>query len=84
MRTILTLIGAALLIGIIWWAIGRNDGDIANVNGDSNSVVCTMDAKLCPDGSSVGRDPQNNCEFRACPGDDSTDGEDDATVFDKG
>lgn len=23
--------------------------------------------KICPDGSSVGRDPHNNCEFRPCP-----------------
>jgi hypothetical protein len=29
--------------------------------------ACTMDAKLCPDGSAVGRDPDNNCEFPACP-----------------
>ena len=27
---------------------------------------CTDDAKICPDGSSVGRDPENNCEFREC------------------
>ncbi len=29
-------------------------------------VACTMDAKLCPDGSSVGRSGPN-CEFAACP-----------------
>lgn len=29
-------------------------------------VVCTMDAKLCPDGSAVGRTGPN-CEFAACP-----------------
>lgn len=29
--------------------------------------VCTMEAKLCPDGSSVGRQGPN-CEFAACPG----------------
>lgn len=29
-------------------------------------VFCTMDAKLCPDGSSVGRSGPN-CEFAACP-----------------
>src|SRR3989344_2199365 len=29
--------------------------------------VCTADAKVCPDGSYVGRDPYNNCEFRPCP-----------------
>lgn len=29
-------------------------------------VMCTMDAKLCPDGTSVGRTGPN-CEFSACP-----------------
>jgi len=30
------------------------------------SVVCTMDAKQCPDGSYVGREGPK-CEFKACP-----------------
>jgi hypothetical protein len=30
-------------------------------------VVCTADARVCPDGSSVGRDPANDCEFVPCP-----------------
>lgn len=30
-------------------------------------VACTMDAKVCPDGSSVGR-VGPNCEFAKCPG----------------
>ena len=29
-------------------------------------VACTMDAKVCPDGSAVGRVPPS-CEFAACP-----------------
>jgi hypothetical protein len=29
-------------------------------------VACTMDAKLCPDGSSVGR-VSPSCEFALCP-----------------
>lgn len=29
--------------------------------------ACTMDAKLCPDGSAVGRTGPN-CEFAECPG----------------
>lgn len=29
--------------------------------------MCTTDAKLCPDGSAVGREGPN-CEFAACPG----------------
>ncbi len=30
-------------------------------------VACTLDAKICPDGTAVGRDPENNCEFYPCP-----------------
>jgi len=29
---------------------------------------CTFEAKLCPDGSYVGRDSNNNCQFTPCPG----------------
>lgn len=31
------------------------------------TVACTEEAKVCPDGSSVGR-TEPNCEFAACPG----------------
>lgn len=34
----------------------------------SEKVACTMDAKLCPDGTAVGRTAPN-CEFLPCPGD---------------
>lgn len=33
-----------------------------------NRVACAQDAKICPDGSSVGRVPPF-CEFAPCPGD---------------
>jgi hypothetical protein len=36
-------------------------------NPTEEPVFCTMDAKLCPDGSSVGR-VGPNCEFAPCPG----------------
>lgn len=32
-----------------------------------DGVACTMEAKLCPDGSYVGRTGPS-CEFEACPG----------------
>ena len=35
-------------------------------NPDEEQVACTMDAKLCPDGSYVGRSGPN-CEFAPCP-----------------
>jgi len=33
---------------------------------DSQNQGCTEDAKVCPDGTAVGRDPSNNCEFFKC------------------
>lgn len=30
-------------------------------------VACTQEAKICPDGSSVGRNSSLNCEFDPCP-----------------
>ncbi len=35
-------------------------------SGFDNNVACTMDAKICPDGSAVGRQGPN-CEFTPCP-----------------
>lgn len=35
--------------------------------GASAVAVCSQDIKECPGGSSVGRDPSNNCEFFECP-----------------
>ncbi len=35
-------------------------------DGGPGGVVCTMEAKQCPDGSYVGRQGPN-CEFAACP-----------------
>ncbi len=32
-----------------------------------NTAACTLEAKVCPDGTSVGRVPPS-CEFAACPG----------------
>jgi hypothetical protein len=38
-----------------------------NISTPSGAIkACTMDAKICPDGSSVGRTGPN-CEFAACP-----------------
>jgi hypothetical protein len=42
-------------------------------------VVCQADARVCPDGSVVGRDPANDCEFVPCPS-PPTDDDDEMTV----
>lgn len=36
------------------------------ISPPDEGVMCTMDAKICPDGSAVGRSGPN-CEFAPCP-----------------
>ena len=38
-------------------------------------TACTMEAKICPDGTTVGRNPTLNCEFEPCPEEDNTEPE---------
>ncbi len=40
---------------------------------DLNSVACPMDAKICPDGTTVGRVPPG-CSFAPCPSSPATAG----------
>lgn len=53
----------------------RNDGQLfvepiaPEPAPEGEPVACTMEAKICPDGSAVGRTGPN-CEFEACPGED--------------
>ena len=37
------------------------------VETEITGLVCTQEAKICPDGSAVGRNPARNCEFDPCP-----------------
>lgn len=60
MKTTLIVLIVLVLIGGIAFAMTRN-------TPNSEAVICTMDAKLCPDGSYVGR-VGPNCEFALCPG----------------
>lgn len=45
-----------------------NSNQVTNrtVNKNADDVACTMEAKLCPDGSTVGRSGPK-CEFAECP-----------------
>jgi len=65
-KKILFIIFAAVLLGgisfFVWPAANKSD-----------RVYCTQEAKLCPDGSYVGRTGPN-CEFAECPENDSLSG----------
>lgn len=74
-----TILILALVIGGIFWMKDKNpvnsnqslvieNSQIQNVNKEEkkDDVACTQEAKLCEDGSSVGRTGPN-CEFAECP-----------------
>lgn len=54
-------------------AIGCAKKDTAHPD-DVDATACTEEAKLCPDGSSVGREGPD-CEFAACPGEEAEGGD---------
>ena len=59
-------ISASVIITILSLTLGFNVYAEENTTTDNKPVACTMDAKICPDGTSVGRTGPN-CEF-VCPG----------------
>lgn len=65
-----------LLLGFGMFYFGYIGSDSTNVNNNTNlssntnAVFCTEDAKICPDGTAVGRTAPN-CEFPECPEVDS-------------
>ena len=46
--------------------IGTND----KTNTANDQLYCTADVKECPDGSFVARNPEKNCEFEECLGEE--------------
>jgi hypothetical protein len=59
-----------IIFAFIVLLAGCSAQPIANQNSlpnNTNQRACTQEAKLCPDGSAVGRSGPN-CEFAPCPG----------------
>ncbi len=54
----------ALIFVALLFAMPRRP--VVEAPEDNGDVACTMEAKICPDGSSVGRVPPS-CEFAPCP-----------------
>ena len=62
---ILIFIVVVFVAGGLLYIYNPDPTEYKNPN-EAEPVVCTMDAKLCPDGSYVSRIPPN-CEFQECP-----------------
>src|SRR5436853_3142264 len=60
------LLSAAVVLGAGYAVIRQKTPVVVPVPVDTGQVICTMEAKLCPDGSYVGRTGPH-CEFAACP-----------------
>ncbi len=67
-NTYITIIVLIVLVagGVLIFGMGKKAEAPVKPSDDNAQVVCTMEAKLCPDGSHVGRSGPN-CEFKACP-----------------
>lgn len=60
-------VGIAILLGVLF-LLKQTSGALKH----DTTVICTQEAKECPDGSFVGRSgPQ--CQFAQCPGEQSAD-----------
>ncbi len=68
-KTLTLGIAAVIILAVsalvLWKTMPLSNAPLATSTG-SGEVACTMEAKLCPDGSYVGREGPT-CEFRACP-----------------
>lgn len=62
--TIVVLLILGLGIAWVWGSV--NNTPTLDPGEEQNEVACTLEAKICPDGSTVGR-VGPSCEFEACP-----------------
>ncbi len=60
-KSIIILVIALILIGAGIFLV------VKSLSKPTGGDVCTQDAQECPDGSFVGRNANNNCEFYDCP-----------------
>jgi hypothetical protein len=62
---VLIFVIVVFIVGIILYIYNPEPIEYKNPK-EQEPVACTMEAKLCPDGSYVGRIPPD-CEFEKCP-----------------
>ncbi len=68
---LLGIFGIAVVVALVGFAVSRKTSSPEAPIIPNEPVACTMDAKICPDGSAVGRTGPS-CEFAACPTSTST------------
>ncbi len=55
------------IIGILILLSCNTQETSTSISGNENLLACTEEARLCPDGSSVARNIENQCAFDKCP-----------------
>lgn len=63
---VIAVIFVLIAIPVATMYISGNKNPTPSNGGQNGQTACTMEAKLCPDGSYVGRTGPN-CEFAPCP-----------------
>jgi hypothetical protein len=63
---LLGIFAIAVIVALVGFAVSRKTTLEDTPIIPNEPVVCTMDAKICPDGSAVGRTGPS-CEFAPCP-----------------
>ncbi len=58
-------LAVVLIVGVFLY-LKSMDGQDRPLDENNDGIACTMEAKMCPDGSYVGRTGPN-CEFSPCP-----------------
>ncbi len=68
MKQILIVIGVVLGVGVLGFVYRYNieKAHVVVLPGGGAGQACTQEAKICPDGSAIGRTGPN-CSFAACP-----------------
>lgn len=46
---------------------GTTSSTTSSASSSSSAPICTGDERVCPDGTTVKRDPRLECEFQSCP-----------------
>ncbi|PIR85337.1 hypothetical protein COU15_01215 [Candidatus Kaiserbacteria bacterium CG10_big_fil_rev_8_21_14_0_10_45_20] len=64
-KDVVIIIVGIILFAFVWGVWSFLASKQSFMNGAPFGVACTADAKLCPDGSSVGR-VGPHCEFAEC------------------
>ena len=58
-KLLIILIVLLLMASAVGYAVHNSIG--------KDDLACMADAKICPDGSYVSRNPDLDCEFNSCP-----------------